>query len=54
MPQVEIDGTPKPAKPVAGAVLKGKGKHFEKIRDHLIEVAEKNPDFKLTLKETDA
>lgn len=50
MTQTEIDGTPKPMKPLARAIIKGKGKHFENIRDQLIEVAEKSPDFKLTIK----
>ena len=48
--QVEIDGTPKKVKPVAGAIIRGRGKHFERFRDQLIEVAEKNSDFELTIK----
>jgi hypothetical protein len=49
MPQTELDGTPKPVKPIASVTIKGKGKHFEKFKGQLIEVAEKNPDFKLTI-----
>ena len=51
--QVDIEGTLKTVKPIMGAVLRGKGKHFEEIRDALIEVQEKNPDFKLTIKDSD-
>jgi hypothetical protein len=51
VPQTELDGTPKPVKPIAGATIKGKGKHFERFKNQLIEVTEKNPDFKLTIKE---
>ena len=51
MTQTQLDAMPRPMKPVAGAIIKGKGKHFAEIRDQLIEVAEKNPDFKLTIKE---
>jgi hypothetical protein len=50
--QTKIDGTPILPKPIAGTVIRGKGKHFAKFRDDLIEVAEKNPDFKLIIKES--
>ena len=49
--QTETDGTPKPIKPIAGARITGRGMHFDKIKSDLIEVAEKNPDFKLIIRE---